>query len=93
MSRIFYGWYIVAASVGLNFYLTVVFGLGFNVLFLPILREFGWSRALTSGAFSLRAVEAGLLAPVVGFLVDRWGPRIVILLGVIFGGAGMVMLG
>lgn len=93
MSRIFYGWYIVAASVGLNFYLTVVFGLGFNVFFLPILREFGWSRALTSGAFSLRAVEAGLLAPVVGFLVDRWGPRIVILLGVIFGGAGMVMLG
>ena len=43
--------------------------------------------------FHLRAVEAGLLAPVIGFLVDRWGPRIVILLGVILGGAGMVMLG
>ena len=93
MNKVFYGWYIVAASVGLNFYLTVVFGLGFNVFFLPILHEFGWTRALTSGAFSLRAVESGLVAPVIGFLVDRWGPRIVILLGVILGGAGMVMLG
>lgn len=93
MKKVFYGWYIVAASVGLNFYLTVVFGLGFNVFFLPILHEFGWSRALTSGAFSLRAVESGLLAPVIGFLVDRWGPRLVILSGVIVGGAGMIMMG
>ena len=92
-NKVFYGWYIVAASIGMNFYLTMVFGLGFNVFFLPILREFGWTRALTSGAFSLRAVESGLLAPVVGFLVDRWGPRVVILTGVILGGAGMIMLG
>ena len=28
--KIFYGWYIVAASVGVNFYLTMAFGLGFN---------------------------------------------------------------
>ena len=93
MTKIFYGWYIVAASIGLNLYLTLAFGLGFNVFFLPMLQEFGWSRALTSGAFSLRAVESGLLAPVVGVLVDRWGPRVVILLGVIIGGAGMIMLG
>ena len=93
MKNIFYGWYIVAASIAINFYITVVFGLGFNVFFLPIVHEFGWSRALTSGAFSLRAVESGLLAPVVGFLVDRLGPKIIILYGVIFAGAGMVMLG
>ena len=91
--RVFYGWYIVAASVGLNFYLSVVFFQGFQVFFLPIASEFGWSRALTSGAFSLRQLESGLLAPVIGFLVDRWGPRIVILLGVIVGAAGLVMLG
>lgn len=91
--KIFYGWYIVAASVALNFYLSVVFFQGFQVFFLPILNEFGWTRALTSGAFSLRQLESGLLAPGIGFLVDRWGPRIVILLGVILGGVGMIMLG
>ena len=88
--RIFYGWYIVAGSVAMNFYLSVVFFQGFQVFFLPILNEFGWTRALTSGAFSLRQLESGLLAPVIGFLVDRWGPRVIILLGVIIGGAGMV---
>lgn len=83
----------MAASVGLNFYLSVVFFQGFQVFFLPILNEFGWTRALTSGAFSLRQLESGLLAPLVGFLVDKWGPRSVILIGVIFGGIGMIMMG
>ncbi len=45
-----------------------------------------------SGAFSLRQLESGALAPVVGFLVDRWGPRAIIILGVIVGGAGMIWL-
>ena len=90
--RIFYGWYIVAASVAVNFYLSVAFFQGFQVFFLPILREFGWSRALTSGAFSLRQLESGFLAPVVGFLVDRWGPRPIILMGVALGGVGLILL-
>ena len=90
--RVFYGWYIVWASVGVNFYLSTAFWQGFQVFFLPILREFEWSRAMTSGAFSLRQLESGLLAPLVGFLVDRWGPRTVILMSVVIVGAGMVMM-
>ncbi|MSQ22212.1 MAG: MFS transporter, partial [Dehalococcoidia bacterium] len=90
--RVFYGWYIVLASVALNFYLSIVFFQGFQVFFLPILTEFTWSRALTSGAYSLRQLESGFLAPVVGFLVDKWGPRTVILVSVICTGAGMVLL-
>ncbi len=93
MRRVFYGWYIVAASVGLNFYLSIVFFQGFQIFFLPILNEFGWSRAMTSGAFSLRQLESGLLAPFIGFLVDRWGPRKIILTGVVLGAAGMIMMG
>ncbi|MBI4297609.1 MAG: MFS transporter [Chloroflexi bacterium] len=90
--RLFYGWYIVGASILMNFYLSISFFQGFQVFFLPILNEFSWSRALTSGAFSLRQLETGILAPVAGFLVDRWGPRTIILLGVFFGGLGMVMM-
>lgn len=90
--RIFYGWYIVGASVALNFYLSIAFFQGFQVFFLPILTEFGWSRALTSGAYSLRQLESGFLAPVVGFLVDKWGPRTVILLSVLCTGAGLMLL-
>ena len=82
----------MSASVGLNFYLSIAFFQGFQVFFLPILNEFGWSRALTSVAFSLRQLESGLLAPIIGILVDRWGPRTIILLGVIFTGLGLVMM-
>ncbi|MBI2857632.1 MAG: MFS transporter, partial [Chloroflexi bacterium] len=91
--RFFYGWYIVGASVALNFYLSIAFFQGLQVFFLPILTDFGWSRTAASGAYSLRQLESGLLAPVVGFLVDRWGPRTIILMGVVVAGAGMVMLG
>jgi sugar phosphate permease len=90
--RIFYGWYIVGGSIIANFYLSVVYFQGFQVFFLPILQEFGWSRAATSGAFSLRQMESGLLAPFIGMLVDKWGPRIIILLGAAIAGAGLVLL-
>ncbi|MBI4328466.1 MAG: MFS transporter [Chloroflexi bacterium] len=90
--RVFYGWYIVAASVAMNTYLSIAFFLGFQVFYLPILKEFGWSRALTSGAFSLRQLETGVLDPVFGILNDRWGPRRIILIGVILGGVGMILL-
>ncbi|MDA0988957.1 MAG: MFS transporter [Chloroflexi bacterium] len=91
--KVFYGWYIVTGSVALNFYLSIVFFQGFQVFFLPILHEFRWTRAMTSGAFSLRQLESGLLAPAIGFLVDRWGPRVIIVTGVILGGLGMIMIG
>ena len=76
---LFYGWYIVAASVLLNSYLSLAVWQGFTVFFLPILNDYGVSRTLLSGAFSLRQLESGFLSPVVGYLVDVVGPRKVIL--------------
>ncbi len=90
--QMFYGWYIVAASVAINFYLSLVFFQGFQTFFLPISEEFSWDRATTSGAFSLRHLETGLLVPVLGFVLDRWGARAVILSSVLVTGAGMVLM-
>lgn len=90
--RIFYGWYIVAACVTMNFYLSLVFFQGFQAFFLPISKEFHWDRATISGAFSLRQLESGLLAPLLGFTVDRWGARTIILTSVLITGVGMILL-
>ena len=91
--RVFYGWYIVAAAIATNFYLSLSFFQGFQAFFLPILNEFGWSRTFLSGAYALRQLESGIASPVVGVLVDRIGPRRLIGMGVVITGAGMIMLG
>jgi len=65
---------------------------GFTAIFEPIAGEFGWSYTLISIAASIRGLEAGLLAPVVGILVDRWGPRRVIFGGVLLMSAGLMLL-
>ena len=55
---------------------------GFTAFFLPILRDFGVSRTLLSGAFSIRQVESGFLSPLVGYIIDRTSPRKVIISGI-----------
>jgi MFS family permease len=53
----------------------------FSVFLVPLVEEFHWSRALTAGAQSVSTVLQGLLSPIAGILVDRFGPRRVILAG------------
>jgi MFS family permease len=86
--RLFYGWYIVAASLVNLLYTGGVAHFGFTAVFEPIQNEFKWSYAQISLASSLRGLEMGLLAPVVGFLVDKWGPK-----KMIFGGSVFLCLG
>jgi MFS family permease len=73
--------------------LGVAFGLmfSFSVFLVPLLEEFRWSRGVAAGAFSLSAVMQGVLSPLVGALVDRLGPRRVILGGVVVMGLSFVL--
>jgi MFS family permease len=61
------------------------------VFLVPLVAEFQWSRALTAGALSLSTVVQGLCAPAAGVLVDRVGPRPVILGGVALVGGAAVL--
>jgi len=90
--KVFYGWWIVAASFVL---FTVVGGTtfyGFTAFFNPIVTEMRWTRAQTSLAFSLRSVENGFVQPIVGFFVDRIGPRKCVFLGVLLTGAALLLM-
>jgi MFS transporter, OFA family, oxalate/formate antiporter len=75
----FYGYVVVMAAFVI---FLVVFGIhyAFGVFLKPLLAEFGWGRAITSGAFSLSWLLQGLSAIVMGRLNDRYGPRIVLTL-------------
>ncbi|HEY51514.1 MAG TPA: MFS transporter [Dehalococcoidia bacterium] len=91
-SNIFYGWWIVGACFIIALYMSGVIFYGFTAIFEPIAEEFGWSYTSISIAASIRGLEAGMLAPVVGILVDRWGPRRVIFIGVLLMGLGLMLL-
>lgn len=91
MSRpLFYGWVVVAVAF-------VTMGLGvnartaFSLLFPPILEEFGWERGVTAGAFAFGFFVSTLFTPFMGRLMDRWGPRLVIPLGVAAVCAGLAL--
>ena len=89
----FYGWWIVSASVVIALYTGGVVYYGFTALFEPIANEMGWSYTQVSLAASLRNMEADLLAPVIGILADRWGPKRLILSGAVLTAIGLMLVG
>jgi MFS family permease len=74
----YYGWFVV----GLCF-LTTITSAGVRsspqVLILPLQEEFGWSRALIAMAISMNLLLFGVAAPISGYLIDRYGPRKIML--------------
>jgi MFS family permease len=53
----------------------------YSVFLVALLREFGWSRSVLAGVFSLFTLVSGGAGPVLGALADRFGPRRLILIG------------
>ncbi|HSE92136.1 MAG TPA: MFS transporter [Methylomirabilota bacterium] len=76
-------WVTLAIASGLYF--------SFPVFFVALLEEFGWSRGATAAAFSISSIVQGVLSPGVGMLVDRLGPRRVMLAGACLLGTACVL--
>ena len=76
----YYGWVVVAVAF-VTMAVAVNARTSFSLLFPAILDEFGWSRGVTAAAFSVGFMASVVLAPLVGVLMDRYGPRLVIPLG------------
>jgi MFS family permease len=90
--KVFYGWWIVLICSILTIYGGGIFYYGFSTFVKPVVRELGWSMALVSGAFSLYRLEAGIAAPIVGYLLDRIGPRKLVFAGGLVMGGGLIYL-
>lgn len=92
MRKVFYGWWIVIASFFIALYIGGAVFFGFTAFFEPIVREFGWSYTAVSIGVALRGLEMGIIAPLMGFLADRFGSRKLVLFGVITVGCGLVLI-
>jgi len=89
---VFYGWWIVLAAMGITTFGSGVWAYGFPVFFSALLTEFGWSRAMASGAFALSRLEGGIEAPLVGWLADKYGPRKLAIAGAIIASVGFIAM-
>ena len=89
-NKTFYGWYIVAVAS-----LSVAFWFGtrasFSVFFSSLLAEFGWLRAEAAGVQSVAMLTYTLCAPLMGWLVGRFGPKPVITPGIVVLAAGYLL--
>ena len=91
MTAFFYGYIVVLAAF---FVIMLMFGTfySFGVFFKPLATEFGWSRAITSSAFSAKMLMGGIFSIVMGRLNDRLGPRLVLTIGGLLLGLGYLLM-
>jgi len=89
--RLFYGWVVVATFFIVG---TTIWGIrfSFGVFFKSIEAEFSLSRAATSTVFSAYMVFGGIFTILGGWALDRYGPRIVVLLMGLFTGLSLVLV-
>jgi MFS family permease len=89
---LFYGWRMVAAACALRVLGAGLHSFGFTVFFLPLSQDLNLNRTSTSLAFSLARAEGAIEGPVVGHLLDRYGPKPIMLAAVLLMGVGYLLL-
>ncbi len=89
----FYGWKIVALMIGPRSAGNGVYILGNTLFVIPLEESLGLGRSVSSLMFALGGVIGGISAPVSGILMDRWGPRRVLIISVLIGCIGYFLLG
>ncbi|MBI4302775.1 MAG: MFS transporter, partial [Chloroflexi bacterium] len=92
LGRVYYGyWILLAGSLILIFFNGFIF-YGFTIFFLPLARDFNVSRTQVSMLYGLSRLEGGMEGPLVGRLIDKLGPRLVVMIGTILTGVGFILL-
>ena len=84
----YYGWIVVVVA-----FITMGIGVNartsFSLLFPPILDEFGWSRGTVAATFSVGFIISTMLTPLIGAMMDKVGPRLVLPFGGILVSVGL----
>lgn len=78
-NRVFYGWWVVAASAVGLFWSVPITVYSFTVFLKPVMQDFRVGRAAVSLAFTLALMVGALSTPLAGWLIGRYGARKVIL--------------
>ncbi len=89
--RVFYGWWLVPVSGFVMLTSTTPMFHAMGLWFVALESTFGWTRTQLSLAFAFTRVEGGILGPIEGYLVDRFGTRRLVLIGMMIMGVGWML--
>ena len=89
---LFYGWYIAIAGAANNALVLGITVFGFGVFIEPVRKDLDWTLAALTIGFSIRSFQSGLLAPFVGLLLDRIGPRRMCVIRIVVPAAGLLAI-
>ena len=89
--RFFYGWLMLGLISVIAAMNNAFFDKGPSLFLIPVGASLGLNRATVSLIFSLGRSEGALNGPVVGYLVDRFGARRIMVIGTILAGVGFII--
>jgi len=92
VAGLFYGWRMVGLSAALRVLGSGLHSFGFTIFFLPLSQDLNLSRTATSLAFSLARAEGAIEGPLLGHIIDRYGPKPVMLAAALLMGLGYLLL-
>ena len=88
---IYFGWWIVLVSYFLTFYIAGTVYFSFTAFIEPIAQEFHWSFTQISLVSTIRGIEIGIFSIFIGFLVERFGAKNLLLFGLTLIGIGLFL--
>jgi MFS family permease len=91
--RIFFGWQLVAAGFFIQILHSSLLFLSQGAYLLELQSAFGWSSGKISAGFSMLRLESGILGPIQGWMIDRFGARPVMRVGALLFGLGFMAFG
>jgi MFS family permease len=87
----FYGWRIVGAGAAVQAMQSGLFMQAFGSYSVLLRDQFGWSATTLSLAFAMTRAESGMLGPLQGWMIDRFGPRLIMQVGIVMMGVGFML--
>jgi MFS family permease len=90
--KVFYGWRIVGAASAIQFLQAALLHSAFGAYVAVLADERGWSKTALSGGAALQSLEAAVLGPLLGWVIDRWGAKRMIQAGIVMLALGFIAL-
>jgi MFS family permease len=90
--KTFYGWKMVGASFGIQLLLGTLLLQSFGLYIAILSQEMGWSKTTLSGAAALQSMESAVIGPLLGWMMDRFGPQSIVRWGIVIFSLGLFLL-